>query len=133
MSSNNKKTIQQQLEEARAYIHKLVNSPPLNYYTPKIVFFWIRYGFHVRLTVLLILILSLTIFGVNFGLNLSKSQRMPIVTVPALPTLAPPTLSPASSKIRDLQKDIQVFSTLLPDPAPPSIDEGISLRKELKN
>lgn len=112
-------------QEFKSYAVKLWHSPPLNQYTPKIDAFWHKHGYKVKLGFFITIISIFVILGISLGLNLAAQNRLKAVTPPPIniPTISPTPV--VSSRFDGVRQKIQTFSTLLPDPAPPTVDENI--------
>ncbi len=113
------------LTEFKAYAAKLWHEPPLNRYTPQIDAFWSKYGYKIKVGFILVFVITIVSLGISLGLKLSAQNRLKNLTPPAItvPTLAPTSVT--ASRFEGVLNKIKAFSTLLPDPAPPSIDENI--------
>lgn len=122
----------EKIKEFKRHLVRLVNSPPLNYYTPKIISFWAKYGFKIKILMISIFVFLILYLGISLGRSLSKTATVPQYEPPPLPTIVAPSIVPIKSEFFALKETIKSFSTLLPDPAPPTIDEEISLSKSLK-
>lgn len=75
-----------------------------------------------------LIILIMVLFGLRFGGLLDRIFRPGALQVSQLPTVTP-TIPPAiSTSFDSLRDQIRAFSGVLPDPAPPAVDQNISLQ-----
>lgn len=67
--------------------------------------------------------------GLNLGLSLAKNSKTPEITPPPLPSYSPTPSPNLSSSFDQIYSDLNSFSSLLPDPAPPAVDPNITLQQ----
>jgi hypothetical protein len=68
------------------------------------------------------------LFGLAFGNSLARIFRPQSISIPLLPTVTP-TVAPAVSTSFDALRDqVRTFTGILPDPAPPAVDDNINLQ-----
>jgi hypothetical protein len=99
--------------------------------------FWSKYGFKIKLALVGIIVLIVVVLGVRLGSNLAGIFRPSSATPPEIPDITPTVESTTQTELQNLKEEIKEFETLLPDPAPPPVDENIYLQidpsKELDN
>lgn len=76
-----------------------------------------------------IALLILISIGLNLGLSLAKNAKTPEITPPPLPSFTPTPSPNISSSFDQIYTDLNSFSSLLPDPAPPAVDPDITLQQ----
>ncbi len=113
------------LEEIKA---KLLSQPQTQVLIEKMRVFWQESGRKVKLVGSALGILILILVAVRLGGNIARLNRPGEVEPVALPTVMPVVDKAKVSVFSDLKQEIQDFSPLLPDPAPPAVDQNISLK-----
>lgn len=87
---------------------------------------WVKNKWLVVLIVTAGVLLVMIIFGVLIGGVLGALSTKKVSVAP-LPTVIPTDRPRIPSIFDDLKQEIVDFNTILPDPAPPAVDQDISL------
>lgn len=129
-----KKNIDKQKQE---FVEQAKKNPQLMELLEEIQSFWSKYGFKIKLILIGILILTIVVIGIRVGSNVAGLFRPSPATPPEIPNITPTQESITQTELQRLKEEIKEFETLLPDPAPPPVDENIYIQtdpsKELDN
>lgn len=88
---------------------------------------WHQYKTIVFLVTAVIGLLFIISIGLNLGQNLALTSKTPVVTPEPLPNVSPTVAPPVVTSFDQIYTNLNAFSSLLPDPAPPAVDDGITL------
>lgn len=132
MSSNQPQTNQfkDQLKEAK---ERFKNSPQTKHIYEAWITFWSQYGYPIKLTTVILVILFVIVTAINFGLNVSRRNQPKTILPEDLPGVSPTKTITRDSELNNLRQTVKDFSVILPDPGAPPVDPEIYIGTPPKN
>ena len=108
----------------------VVTHPQLQPLFTKFGPFWTKFGKVVTYSALILTFLVIAAVGVNLGLNYAR--QIADTTNTPLPINTPTVTKTQNfrSVLLDVRDQVQAFDPLLPDPAPPAVDNNITLKQK---
>lgn len=114
-------------EQYQNFVILIKKNPQLISFVSKFQIIWIKYGFRIKLISAFLVIVFLILIAIRLGTNFANQSRPDALQPPPIADITPPAEIKTETEIEKLRQEIQDFSTLLPDPAPPAVDPDISL------